>query len=390
VSDLRVTSVTNNSATLAFTEVNDGAGQPAKYDVRFAMTPISWGLASSVTQGTCSTPVTGTSIGATHICTVLGLSASTSYDFQLVAFRGTLNVDAVFGGLSNTAQASTAAGSGGSGDEPVFDPGAGQSMVLEDVMDQYTTPEAMDVGPPRSFHPVSPTPAHYAVIVPGRGGAGKGLSLIYDASNQDLPWWLPPDGRWYPDSTLPFVIQYWFRISKNGGPGGSPGFGSTANGMKWFEFWVHLPSGLDDRSQLGVTLGDPTTGPLWHMHAAQSAELVGFQPLGPYWNDVNNNQWHRVTYLYQPNSTAGGTDGIARMWIDGTKIVDVSAAAAGVVPTGGTHSWCSTAEVGQLDIARQITEIHLGDNLNGGSNADLPMTLDFDDFRFWVMPARIQ
>jgi hypothetical protein len=39
----------------------------------------------------------------------LGLTPSTSYQFQLVAFRGTLNVNAVFGGLSNVANATTAA-----------------------------------------------------------------------------------------------------------------------------------------------------------------------------------------------------------------------------------------------------------------------------------------
>ncbi len=39
----------------------------------------------------------------------MGLSPSTSYNFQIKAFRGTLNVDATFGGLSNIAAASTAA-----------------------------------------------------------------------------------------------------------------------------------------------------------------------------------------------------------------------------------------------------------------------------------------
>jgi hypothetical protein len=113
VTDLSVASTTNNSATIHFTEVDDGTGQPAKYNVRFAVAPISWGSATDVTQGTCATPVLGTAIGASRTCTVLGLAASTTYQFQLVAFRGTLNVDAVFGGLSNIAQGTTASGSGG-------------------------------------------------------------------------------------------------------------------------------------------------------------------------------------------------------------------------------------------------------------------------------------
>jgi hypothetical protein len=113
VTDLSVASVTSNSATLSFTEVDDGTGQPAKYNVRYAVAPIAWGSATDVTQGTCATPVLGTAIGASRTCTVAGLASSTTYDFQLVAYRGTLNQDAVFGGLSNVAQGTTASGGGG-------------------------------------------------------------------------------------------------------------------------------------------------------------------------------------------------------------------------------------------------------------------------------------
>ena len=109
VTNLSVASVTPNSVTLSFTEVHNGAGAPATYDVRYAVSPLSWGSATPVAQGTCAVPLAGTTIGATRTCTVQGLSASTSYQFQLVAFRGTLNVDAVFGNLSNVASGTTAA-----------------------------------------------------------------------------------------------------------------------------------------------------------------------------------------------------------------------------------------------------------------------------------------
>jgi uncharacterized protein YjdB len=107
VTDLTVASVTDSSATLAFTEVNDGTGQPAKYDMRWAAGMLSWGSAQSVTRGTCGVPMAGTAIGARRTCTVLGLQSGTGYQFQLVAFRGTLNVDAVFGGLSPVASGTT-------------------------------------------------------------------------------------------------------------------------------------------------------------------------------------------------------------------------------------------------------------------------------------------
>jgi len=109
VVDLAVAGVTDTSATLSFTEVNDGTGSPASYDVRFAVSPLSWGSAPAVARGTCATPLAGSAIGAKRTCTVLGLSRTTAYGFQLIAFRGTLNVNAVFGGLSNAATGSTAA-----------------------------------------------------------------------------------------------------------------------------------------------------------------------------------------------------------------------------------------------------------------------------------------
>jgi uncharacterized protein YjdB len=109
VTDLHASVTGSSSATLSFTQVNDGTGQPAKYDVRYAVAPISWGSASSTTSGTCSTPVAGTATGGQFSCTVLGLTPATNYSFQLVAFRGTMNLNAVYGSLSNTASATTTA-----------------------------------------------------------------------------------------------------------------------------------------------------------------------------------------------------------------------------------------------------------------------------------------
>src|SRR5437763_1511981 len=109
VSDLAAPSVTDSSATLSFTEVDNGAGQPAGYDIRFIAGPtLTWGSSvPSVTRGTCATPVAGTTIGAKRTCTALGVAAGTTYSFQLVAYRGTLTVSAVFGALSTVATATT-------------------------------------------------------------------------------------------------------------------------------------------------------------------------------------------------------------------------------------------------------------------------------------------
>jgi len=480
VTNLTVTGVTANAVTLSFTEVTGGTGLPASYDVRWSAGALSWASATSVTQGTCAVPVTGTASGATRTCTVLGLAASTGYQFQLVAYRGTLNVDAVFGSLSNVASGTTAASTapvasvtvspasasllvgatqqftatlrdangnvltgrtvtwassapllatvsgsglmtavavgsvtitaasegkngtatltitsslGSSSGEPVFSTAAGDGMIYQDNMDQYTTPHDMDSWPGYSIRPFYPDqyPDNYAVITSARGGTGKALRLVYTKGDGDrFIWKTNPENlsTWYGPANAAYVVQYWFRISKNGGPGGGPGYGATDKGMKWVEFWR---VGMSARTQFSVTAGNATTGPLWHVNAA-SRGPVGYQPVGPYWNQLNNNQWHRVTYLYQPASSAGATDGIARMWIDGTKIVDVSAAAAGITPSGGTKVWCTLAEVAQLD-TYQTGMINLGEYMNGRLGdgvTDLPMALDFDDFLWWKLPARVR
>src|SRR5438128_6059818 len=105
VTDLAAAALTDTSATLTFTEVDDGTGAPARYDIRVAPTPLVWGgTVPSVKRGTCATPVAGTAIGAKRTCTVLGLTTGTAYDFELVTYRGTLMVNAVFGPLSNVAR----------------------------------------------------------------------------------------------------------------------------------------------------------------------------------------------------------------------------------------------------------------------------------------------
>ncbi len=109
VTDFAVASIADTTATVSFTQVSDGAGQPASYEIRYAVAPISWGTASTVARGTCVTPLVGTALGVKLSCTINGLTPSTAYNFQIVPFRGTLNVNAVFGPLANPVAASTIA-----------------------------------------------------------------------------------------------------------------------------------------------------------------------------------------------------------------------------------------------------------------------------------------
>src|SRR6266550_3622766 len=122
VTDLAVASVTDTSVTLSFHQVDDGTGQAASYIVKYGVGTLTWSTGLAVTRGTCVTPVAGTTIGAASSCTVLGLTAATAYQFGIVAFRGDLNTNAVFGPLSNLASGTTA----------VIPPGAGGVLFESD------------------------------------------------------------------------------------------------------------------------------------------------------------------------------------------------------------------------------------------------------------------
>jgi len=89
-----------------------------------------------VTRGTCATPLSGTTVGGKRTCTVLGLVASTTYSFELVAFRGTLTVNAVFGALSNVATGTTTGGA----PPPPPPPGSGVTYYRTNFNDGTTGP----------------------------------------------------------------------------------------------------------------------------------------------------------------------------------------------------------------------------------------------------------
>jgi hypothetical protein len=96
---------------LTWTEVNSGLTSIAKYVVRFGVfESFAWYAVSDVKTGGCGAPVYGSTAGGgrTRSCIVGGLIPHRAYRFQLTAYTGTLNTNAVFGPLSNVAEATTA------------------------------------------------------------------------------------------------------------------------------------------------------------------------------------------------------------------------------------------------------------------------------------------
>ena len=180
VTDLAVDEVTQNSATLSFTEVDDGLGQPARYVVRYAEPPIDWGSATNVTEGTCATPVFGQGAGARLTCTVLGLAPSTTYEFQVAAYRSTLDLVEIFGDPSNVAQGTTGPASCDCWTNKAFMPTARYGPGVADVNGiLYAVGGSQSYGrrptAVEAYDPASDTWTTKAPMPAGRGGLGAAV-----------------------------------------------------------------------------------------------------------------------------------------------------------------------------------------------------------------------
>jgi hypothetical protein len=165
--------------------------------------------------------------------------------------------------------------------------------------------------------------------------------------------------------------EFWVRLSSGASP--------TGTGPKWVQHY-HATLGTAQRIQIGsfkfpsgsASLDGMPARDYWHVNSL--ANSLALSRGGPRWRDITDGQWHRVTTEVRANTARGSGDGVARMWIDGTLVVDLSAAG---VQGGRTDA----SELAQLVSGVAITDIHLGDLLYLGT---VPTwTLDVDDFRRW-------
>jgi hypothetical protein len=279
--------------------------------------------------------------------------------------------------------------------EPVCRPGT-DTVLWSDNFDSYPAVAAMTSGTVPNY-----PSAGNVLVSPGRGGTGTALRADYSLApvnpsggqNQRSINWLSP---WntstamstYTPATAKIVVQFWFRFSA----GGTPYNGGT----KWAEAFVRSgayrwQSGLDSYTGGGwnpYVIPPPAAaqGEVFHFNNSGSpTDANGHthqaeQPVGPWISDINDGNWHRWTAMYQASSSAGAGDGMFRVWIDGTKIMDLSASAVGVTPPGGLKPWCYAGETVVIP-AEPIGWLQLPAVANNISGAIY--TLDHDDLVIW-------
>jgi uncharacterized protein YjdB len=359
VTDLAVVDRADSGLTLAFTEVNDGTGQPASYDVRYAVGTLTWGsTAPSVTLGTCTTPVAGTTIGARRTCTVLGLTPGTSYQLQLVAFRGTLRVNAVFGGLSNLAQATTT-GATGTGTGP--HPGATDSILVQDGFEGGTLGPWQQI-PDNGRYSVTTTAAR----VHSGTHAAQVLFTPTNGYGMLTRWFMPG----YDEVYVKFHVMF------------QEGFLNRRSDGAGMHFLVICGNRIDDdRSCFGKPSIVPNGSD--YFYAGLDPEEVSLPTLQPfsyytYWPDMTccygnvlfqpspktalvGGQWQEVVFHIKLN-TPGQSDGLQEVWLDGVQKLDQR-----------NLRWRTTTDV-------TLNEIRFDNYMPGGP---LTQYLWLDDITVW-------
>src|SRR5437588_9802769 len=133
---------------------------------------------------------------------MLGVTPASAYTFQLVAFRGTLNVNAVFGGLSNMASGTTTGGSGGGGGGGGGGVSGGTVLLQENFADGAFAA--------RGWYDNPDMPVTSAQHMPG---ATSALEIHMPPGAVYAQFGTAARHQFQPTSTL--YISYWVKYSAN-------------------------------------------------------------------------------------------------------------------------------------------------------------------------------
>lgn len=270
--------------------------------------------------------------------------------------------------------------------EPVYT--VGQTIVMQDNMDRYASTTAMGAFPfqyagpmitpmPSPSQQSQPVDTQHAILVTGRGGGGKALELRYDGVYQESHNFATINLPAQPDNATVYV-SYYGKVTTP-----TPWPASQALAVKWLELWHNHADGTRIQFNTRYPSSANTTQTqktVWQVIDQGEAPNNSDQPLGPYFSQVADGQWHRYTYAVKPHTSSTLKDGFARMWIDGALVIDVEQKTVGVTPPGGVSPWCSQAGV---DFLATMDGIH--HLVWGGPQTTVtgPWVMDVDDLLWW-------
>ena len=377
VTDLQVTAATDASVSVTFTEVTDGAGGAAQYELRYAAPTISWDGAVMVPAGGCTSPFAGTAVGAVRTCTIPGLAAATAYDFQIRAFRTASGNAKMYGGLSAIAKGSTTAAVVAAVASITLSPASssrepGQTQqfaaVVRDAAGNEITGRALtwassnssvaSVDPSGLVTALTPGTATITADAEGHGGDAaftvtapavtgwpnepSGFVTMTDqpfSTLTSLGWRVAsdPSGNLTAvnDATAPqspsSVMQVRYPAGFTGGS--APGtlyyaHGATKEvyaGFYWkpSSSWQNHPSNVN-KIAFWQSQGSGNNaylmmygGGSYHLDAAIAYPTVTHMQANVNRTVVTLGQWHRIEWHLKYATTSGGADGVLEWWLDG-------------------------------------------------------------------------
>lgn len=333
VADLSIVSGTDSSVTVTFTQVDDGTGGTAEYDVRYDTDGFSWNSAVRASEGSCATPVRGTGVGTELTCTVEGLSPGTSYEVAMVAYRGTAGQDTVYGEVSNVTSGAT---SGGSGDgrsraaagahpnEP-----AGFGRIAEHDLSCVPGTEGCG-GAAGSWWVDEKRLDRLSTVraATGRGTEEEVVELTFPAGYEDgyaparFDGW-GPGPSWSGEDDVPEVyVSFWMKIRGSSFQNQTVGtkilyvaYGSTSRQNHSF-FMLQGEGGQSEVSSMPLAFyasemrddgSDPGGG------------ARGYEPNQPDAPRFTVGEWHHVE-LWMKANDLGRSNGEIRWWLDGQAV----------------------------------------------------------------------
>jgi len=289
---------------------------------------VGWAAASNVFAAT------GTGNTLTQPAAVSTISGAQSGSI-VSTVAATKVISSTVGGMAITDTASLVVdGTGGT----EIEPGSGDVVVYDDDFDTYSTVAArhaqlasLQAGP-SGWYFFDPTQDTHLlsdeIVAPGYSGSSYAYRINFDYNpagqrtmngvveyDSGETWAYCPD-----DATL--FVEFWLRSDA------SPSLLEWMKGVEMFH--------ASDRTQYSSWSPPSNSHGGWASILAQSnnrpifvSDDVG-SPATPAtfqtWEDVFDGSWHRWTCVYKKNTTTGSTtDGIARLYIDGEKVIDASA-----------------------------------------------------------------
>jgi hypothetical protein len=356
VTDLAVASVTDTSLTITFTQVANGTGSPSTYEVRSMAGPITWWLASAVSKGSCKAPLAGTMVGTKMSCSITGLAASTTYGVQVVSYRGVLNVNAVFGALSNAVTGTTAAPPPPAA--PPAPPAGGTASLFWDEKfedasfssrgwyDNTSAPTSTTVAAPGStrslmyrWAPGASTPTGGAAMRK-KFPASNSIYVSYDVKYSDN--YIGSNKSYHPHEfhVLSTMDGDWDGLSNNWmtlyieqyySSGGRPRMSMQDNKA------VNTSYGSVPYNLVGVTENRSTAGCNGMAETGMQSECWAFAPwynlkqltgpvaFQPTAGTGYKGNWNKVEAYFQLNTVVNGIgqkDGIMQYWFNGQLLID--------------------------------------------------------------------